>query len=207
MLFSDKRIAATINSKFEAVWQSLRPVPMVTVDFGNGIVLHRTLHGNIATFVCNGGGNVLDVLPGIYAPEAYDEHLTRLSQVHGKMTMRYGANPGAKVLSAYHQETLNRITRLPTAVTSSFLAPRTVNPAHDLLGAKANDLASWAALQRDTEINEGIRRVKIHRKLAKLGSVRPRDITKWLYREILDADLDDPYMGLREALIDSHPNK
>ncbi len=66
MLFSNDEIADFINTTFEPTWQSVRPVPLVRIDFGNGHVVTRTLHGNIATFVCNADGHVLDILPGIY---------------------------------------------------------------------------------------------------------------------------------------------
>ena len=35
----------------------------------------RTLHGNIATYVCTADGQVLDILPGIYAADAYQAKL------------------------------------------------------------------------------------------------------------------------------------
>ena len=68
MLFSSDPLAAYINATFKPVWESVRPVPVVTIDFGNGERITRTLHGNIATSVCDPAGRVLDVLPGLYAP-------------------------------------------------------------------------------------------------------------------------------------------
>ena len=77
MLFSDDHVAALINNRFEAAWESVRPVPLVTINFGNGHVLTRTLNGNIATYVCTADGKMLDVLPGVYEPTTY---LDRLDQ-------------------------------------------------------------------------------------------------------------------------------
>jgi hypothetical protein len=74
-LFSNERLATFINNCFEPAWESVRPVPIVRIDFGNGTVLTRTLNGNIATSVCTRDGLVLDVLPGIYHPDAYLEQL------------------------------------------------------------------------------------------------------------------------------------
>ena len=67
----------TINNNFEPVWESVRPVPIVTIDFGNGTKITRTLHGNIATYLCNARGTVFDILPGIYEP---GEYLNQLNQ-------------------------------------------------------------------------------------------------------------------------------
>ena len=71
MLFSRPDVASFINNYFEPVWESVRPVPLVRIDFGNGMVVTRTLHGNIATYVCSADGQILDILPGIYSPAAY----------------------------------------------------------------------------------------------------------------------------------------
>ncbi|MBV9123206.1 MAG: hypothetical protein JO112_07605, partial [Planctomycetes bacterium] len=79
VLFSREDLAAFIDRNFEPVWQTVRPVPLVRIDFGNGTVVTRTLHGNIATYVCTSEGQVLDILPGIYTPGAY---LERLNQLH-----------------------------------------------------------------------------------------------------------------------------
>ena len=40
----------------------------------------------------------------------------------------------------------------------------------------------------------------IHEYLAERGDTTPSDMTKWLYRDVLKADLDDPYLGLGELL-------
>ena len=35
--------------------------------------------------------------------------------------------------------------------------------------------------------------------------VKPDAMTKWLYRDVLDTDLDDPYLGLGKVLFSNHP--
>ena len=62
------------------------------------------------------------------------------------------------------------------------------------------ELAEWKPLFDDTTRNESHRRMQIHKHLMDKGLVAPTDITKWLYREVLDADLDDPYLGLGKYL-------
>ena len=82
MLFSNDQIAAFVNVNFEPAWVSLRSVPIVRIDFGNGKVLTRTLHGNIATSVCTSDGAVLDVLPGVYEPKTYASQLQQFVLLH-----------------------------------------------------------------------------------------------------------------------------
>ena len=62
-----------------------------------------------------------------------------------------------------------------------------------------SDLAQWGLLAEDTWRNESQRRRLIHERLAG-GPTRPEQIKRWLYREVLQADLDDPYLGLGDAL-------
>jgi hypothetical protein len=66
-------------------------------------------------------------------------------------------------------------------------------------------LSGSKALAADVKINESVRRLKIHEYLAKNGPTTPPAMTKWLYREVLNTDLDDPYFGLKKLLVDSDP--
>jgi hypothetical protein len=67
------------------------------------------------------------------------------------------------------------------------------------------DIAIWKALTEDTRINDTIRRLQIHEILAATGPVQPKVVTKRLYKEILHADLDDPYLGLGQTLFVGYP--
>ena len=69
----------------------------------------------------------------------------------------------------------------------------------------AGELATWKALAQDTQLNESTRRMQIHDLLARVGMVRPEKILKPLYKEVLHADLDDPYLGLGSALFGAYP--
>src|SRR5438309_1524522 len=55
----------------------VREVPILRIDFGNGRTTTRTLHGNVASYVCSADGQVADILPGIYTPAIY---MTALQQ-------------------------------------------------------------------------------------------------------------------------------
>lgn len=75
-----------------------------------------------------------------------------------------------------------------------------MSPSH-----ATGNLANWKALVEDTRINESVRRRQIHAYLAENGPVHPDKLTKWLYREVLHSDLDDPYLGLGKALFENYP--
>jgi hypothetical protein len=67
------------------------------------------------------------------------------------------------------------------------------------------DSATGQLLETDSHFNETVRRQQIHTYLAQAGPVTPPDLTKWLYRDVLHSDLDDPYLGLGETLFSSYP--
>src|SRR5262249_28683347 len=71
-------VARFVNSNFEPAWEMVRPVPVIRIDFGNGQVVTRTLHGNIASHVCAADGQILDIVPGIYTPPVYMAALQQL---------------------------------------------------------------------------------------------------------------------------------
>ena len=94
MLFSDNTTAAFLNDEFEPVWESVRPVPTLTIDFGNGHEIERTLHGNIASYVCDAAGKVIDILPGLYAPAEYRQRMAELARLHARLRSDPARAPG-----------------------------------------------------------------------------------------------------------------
>jgi hypothetical protein len=173
-LFSNSVVAGYMNEHFEPTWKSLRPVPKVKIDFGNGNVIDRTLNGNVATFVCTADGTVVDVLAGTYTP---DNYLRRL-RIAERMVEMLPTNPTERrtFLTNYHKRETERT----------------------LSGIYASDLP-------DDVSENGPRHKQIHQKLAELPDAKPEEITKWLYKEVLHADLDDPYLGLKPVLFASYP--
>lgn len=101
MLFSNPEVAKFIDATFEPVWVSVRPAPLVTIDFGNGTKVMRTLQGNVATYVCDAEGTVHDVLPGIYTPVPYREQLALLAVLANDLA-KVSVEERQKRLKAYH---------------------------------------------------------------------------------------------------------
>jgi hypothetical protein len=74
-LYANKSISQKLRDNFVLHWQSVRPVPRVTIDFGDGRKLQRTLTGNSAHYLLDAAGRPLDVLPGLYGPQAFQRWL------------------------------------------------------------------------------------------------------------------------------------
>lgn len=176
MLFSNKEIANYINTHYEATWKSLRPVPKVSIDFGNGKVVNRTLNGNIATFICTTDGTILDIVAGMHEPDVFLQRLQLAESLAKKLPSN--ASSRKYFLRAYHNG----------------------EAARALTGIFAADL-------RDDVPENGPRYRKVHKRLAQEPLAKPDALTHWLYREVLHADLDDPYLGLKPVLFASYPFK
>ncbi len=231
MLFSQERVANFINQSFEPVWESVRPVPIVRIDFGDGNVLTRTLHGNILTSICTPDGLVVDALPGIYTEAEYLTQLNLLCAVAKNAQARPAARRDLLV-RAYHRgqaQALKKNEKPGQAAVAKTLVPITksvierpvelallptlpvvvsqpqATPAAKPALTAAEDVAQWKELQEDTQLNERTRRLQIHELLAGTGLVRPEKVTRPIYNDVLHADLDDPYLGLGKVLFASYP--
>jgi hypothetical protein len=70
-LYANAEVSKYLRDNFVLHWQSVRPVPKVTIDFGNGRKLERTVTGNSIHYVLDQDGRVVDALPGLYGPKAF----------------------------------------------------------------------------------------------------------------------------------------
>jgi hypothetical protein len=228
-LFSQENVAEFINNAFEPVWESVRPVPVVRIDFGGGHILTRTLHGNILTSVCDADGRLLDALPGIYAADVYLDRLNQL-RLLARYAQSFTGEERAAKFRDYHQRQADALQKQeqPEVFVEKRKAPpftkRVIERPVELVlerpnpdqGAKkgpqpgptpaaGTDVAGWKELAEDTRLNETTRRLQIHLLLRDAGLVRPEKVVKSIYKDVLLADLDDPYLGLGKVLFANYP--
>jgi hypothetical protein len=76
VLYADESISGRMRADWVLHWQSVRPVPKVTVDFGDGRRLEGTITGNSLHYLLDSKGRVVDALPGLYAPEIFRNALS-----------------------------------------------------------------------------------------------------------------------------------
>lgn len=65
-----------MDVRFASAWRSVGDVSRVTVEFPDGTSMKRTLGGNICTWVTDGDGRVIDLIPGVMDVESYRARLT-----------------------------------------------------------------------------------------------------------------------------------
>ncbi|NNE68515.1 MAG: hypothetical protein HKN33_18250 [Pyrinomonadaceae bacterium] len=79
ILYSDPDISKVLRQKYVLHWESVRPAPKITIDFGDGRKLVRTITGNSIHYVLQRNGRILDALPGLYAPQVFHDYLKELA--------------------------------------------------------------------------------------------------------------------------------
>jgi hypothetical protein len=115
-LYSNKEISDYLRDNFVLHWQSVRPVPRVTIDFGDGRKLERTVTGNSAHYVLASDGTPLDALPGLYSPKEFLSWLRTMHDVNESYSFASRAegepeSRHAEMLKTFHRNGVNAILR------------------------------------------------------------------------------------------------
>ena len=108
ILYSNEEVARTLREKFILHWQSERPAPRVTIDFGDGRKLERTLTGNSIHYILDSDGRPLDALPGLYGPAAFLREVTAIEGLFQQLSKKENGNL-VQTLSLYQRQRLNKV--------------------------------------------------------------------------------------------------
>lgn len=76
LLYSNSDISKYLRENYVLHWESVRPAPKVTIDFGDGRKIERTLTGNSIHYILDENGAIIDALPGLYSPSGFLKYLT-----------------------------------------------------------------------------------------------------------------------------------
>ncbi len=104
-LYANADISQYLRDRYILHWQSVRPAPKITIDFGNGRKLERTITGNSIHYIVNATGQPIDALPGLYGPQAFLRHLQQAETTAQAFARLKGAD-SATFLRQYHQDQL-----------------------------------------------------------------------------------------------------
>lgn len=107
-LYSHPEIAQLLRDKYILHWQSVRPVPKITIDFGDGRKVQQTITGNSIHYILDKAGQPIDALPGLYAPQAFKRHLTQGAQFVAKYHQLAAPNR-KEAIEQYHQTQLTSL--------------------------------------------------------------------------------------------------
>ena len=104
VLYANQEVSAELSRDFILHWKSVRPVPKITIDFGDGRVIERTITGNSIHYVLDADGNVIDALPGLYGPKAFLQHLQEAESLEARLLTSDSSATWANLLRSWHAE-------------------------------------------------------------------------------------------------------
>jgi hypothetical protein len=82
VLYSNAEISRFLRENYVLHWKSVRPAPKVTIDFGDGRKIERTLTGNSIHYLLDDSGTIIDALPGLYSPQGFLKYLVQAEKVN-----------------------------------------------------------------------------------------------------------------------------
>ncbi|MEA2733832.1 MAG: hypothetical protein QOE14_283 [Humisphaera sp.] len=219
-LYPDPRVNKLMREKFILHWSSERPVPVVTVDFGDGRTLKRTVTGNSIHYVLNADGQPIDALPGLYSAGEFIKQLNnaleiaaekptdaRLREWHAAAAQKLEAGPPvAMVKEAFAPEVyvLARAKAAPPPnARAAGMRAASKGLVEDPLVRTLTELQTSVA--QDTIQNE----YRLHRQIhlwfaAGEPTVRAfEQLNERVYAELFLTPRSDPWLGLAPA--DAYP--
>jgi hypothetical protein len=107
-LYPNAAISQTLREDFILHWQTVRPAPKITIDFGDGRKLERTITGNSIHYILDSDGRPLDAIPGLYGPQAFLKQLQQGQKIAKILSNQKGEKYNI-LLQQYHQRSLDDI--------------------------------------------------------------------------------------------------
>lgn len=152
VLYSNAEIGSLLRDHFVLHWQSVRPAPRVTIDFGDGRKLEGTITGNSIHYVLDAEGRPVDALPGLYGPKAFLNSLTRILEVYERVKKMDPAQR-AIALSDYHRDAVRLLTQdwISDSEKAGGKIPEYLKPRSDGR-QRAADIAPLAITKMFTEV-------------------------------------------------------
>lgn len=126
-LYANAEVSKVLRERFVLHWKTVRPVPLVTIDFGDGRRIRRTLTGNSIHYILDAKGRPVDALPGLYGPRAF---LVALEKA-GQLALQTVSNSDRKweaALRNYHRAQLSSLLLAWQADVRRLGVPQNVFP-------------------------------------------------------------------------------
>ncbi len=105
-LYPHAAVRSLLAERFVLHWQSVRAVPIITIDFGDGRSIKRTITGNSLHLVLDARGRTVDVLPGLYGAGFFARVLQQSEPVVKQLVNLDDLHFGRE-LAKFHQQQLS----------------------------------------------------------------------------------------------------
>ena len=110
ILYSNVRVSKYLRENYVLHWKSVRPAPRITIDFGDGRKIERTITGNSIHYVLDANGNVIDAIPGLYTPTAFLKYITQANDTN-KAVQQLPLAQQNRALMKYRKDNFEAIVR------------------------------------------------------------------------------------------------
>ncbi|MEO6435220.1 MAG: hypothetical protein ABIP55_05605 [Tepidisphaeraceae bacterium] len=210
-LYPDPRVGELLREKFILHWISERPVPVVTVDYGDGRKMTRTVTGNSVHYILDSDGRPIDALPGLYSASAFVRGLEAALALAAE-------KPTDDRLRAWHGDAADRAAKAQAEVQPEPFAPEVERVIRVKAAPPAREAGRLAISKRfvedplvvliaglqqsvaqDTRQNEFVLHRQIHQWFA-AGAVRDFNaFNQRVYAELFLTPGSDPWLGLAPA--------
>ena len=110
ILYPNEQVKTLLHERFILHWESIRPAPVITIDFGDGRKIERTITGNSIHYILAPDGEVVDALPGMYAPQRFLQCLNEAEKAIAA-TRELSAQERTKRLETYRSDIAARLHR------------------------------------------------------------------------------------------------
>ena len=108
VLYPNAEVSAMLRERFVLHWQSERPVPVITIDFGDGRKLKQTITGNSIHYVLDSSARPIEALPGLYGPQAFLRGLVDAETLF-KSLARKNDQEREFLLAKYYREHIDKL--------------------------------------------------------------------------------------------------
>ena len=134
VLYSNAEVSAVLREGFVLHWQSERPVPTITIDFGDGRKLERTITGNSIHYILDSSARPIEALPGLYGPQAFLRGLANAETLFKSLAGKSDQEKESQ-LANYYRERNNKIqlawladtTKIGGKMPEGFFVAKSVN--------------------------------------------------------------------------------
>jgi hypothetical protein len=192
-LYADPKVSALLRENFVLHWESERPAPKITIDFGDGRKLERTVTGNSVHYVLDADGRPVDAIPGLAGAGMFRAELSEDAELEHSLRGLAPAERAAR-LSKHHA--------LKRAVLNeewpAFMVDATPSADAPPTALASAPRAFEDAIVRDQGGNQYVFHARIHGWFAEEAAIAPKLAT--LDRRIDDqlflTPASDPWLGL-----------